>query len=102
VQIAITIIIIALVVAVLAYIVVKRRWDLLLRILFGLVTEAERVYGDKTGVLKFAKVVEWVLPYIPAILRPFLTEERLTNIINTALDTAKLKWNANPALVKRE
>jgi hypothetical protein len=101
-QIVITIIAIALAVGVMAYIVVKRRWDLIPRILFGLVTEAERVYGDKTGVLKFAKVVEWILPYIPVILRPFLTEIRLTNIINTALDTAKLKWNANPALVKRE
>jgi hypothetical protein len=98
----ITIIILAAFAVALAYVAVKRRWDLLPRILFALVTEAERVYGDKTGVLKLAKVVEWVLPHVPALLRPFITLERLEFIINSALETAKLKWIGNPALIRRE
>jgi hypothetical protein len=95
----------AIVLAVLAaaiILVVKRRFDLLQPILFALVTEAERVYGGSTGVLKLAKVVEWVLPHIPAILKPFVGKERLEGIIGDALEAAKLKWAGNPALVPHE
>ncbi|MDR0936161.1 MAG: hypothetical protein LBM98_05700 [Oscillospiraceae bacterium] len=95
----------AIVLAVLAaaiILVVKRRFDLLQPILFALVTEAERVYGGSTGVLKLAKVVEWLLPHIPAILKPFIGKERLEGIISDALEAAKLKWAGNPALVPYE
>jgi hypothetical protein len=79
--------------------IIKRRFDLLQPILFALVTEAERIYGGSTGVLKLAKVVEWLLPHIPAILKPFIGKERLEGIISDALESAKLKWANNPALV---
>jgi hypothetical protein len=95
----------AIVLAVLAAViilVVKRRFDLLQPILFALATEAERVYGSSTGVLKFAKVVEWVLPHIPAILKPFISKDGLERTISTALEAAKLKWASNPALVPGE
>jgi hypothetical protein len=92
----------AIVIAALAAVivlVVKRRFDLLQPILFALVTEAERIYGSSTGVLKLAKVVEWVLPHIPAILKPFVSKDGLERTISTALEAAKLKWAGNPALV---
>jgi hypothetical protein len=95
----------AIIIAVLAatiILVVKRRYDLLQPILFALVTEAERVYGSSTCVLKLAKVVEWVLPHIPAVLKPFISKDGLERTISTALESAKLKWASNPALVPGE
>jgi hypothetical protein len=85
-------------VAALVVVIVKRRWDLLDKILFALVTEAERQFGDGTGQLKMAAVVTQVTPYIPSILRVFVTQERLEALVTKALDEAKLKWAANPKL----
>jgi hypothetical protein len=90
-------IVLAAVVAVVV-VVVKKRWDLLDKILFALVTEAERQFGTGTGQLKLAAVVTQVTPYIPSILRIFVTQERLETLVNKALDEAKLKWAANPKL----
>ena len=60
------ILLIAATLAVLIFLIAKRRWDLLQDILFGLVTEAEREYGGGTGALKRAKVIEWLYPQLPA------------------------------------
>ena len=98
-EIVITIIIIALFVALVAALIAKRRWDLLTPVLFGLVTDAEREYGGGTGTLKLAKVIEWVLPYIPALVRPFVTEKKLADMIGFALDKAKIRWSSNPRLI---
>ena len=97
----IVIITIALLAALIACAITKRRWDLLPRILFALVTEAERLYSSGTGALKLAKVIEWILPHIPAIIKPFVTEQTLMRLINAALDAAKIKWSSNPKLISK-
>jgi hypothetical protein len=93
-------IIIALFAIVIVYLAVKKRWDLLDKILFGLVTWAEREYGGGTGALKLAAVIEKIYPHIPAIVRAFVSTAKIEQMIDKALETAKLRWEKNPKLIE--
>jgi hypothetical protein len=61
-------------------------------LLYILVTEAERLYGSKTGSLKFDYVFERIRAALPAIIRPFFSKKCLTTMIETALTRAKERW----------
>jgi len=89
-----------LVFGVLIFLIVKKRWDLLDAVLFGLVTWAEREYGNGTGALKLAVVIEKLYPHIPAIIRAFLSAAKIEAMINKALADAKLRWEKNPKLIE--
>jgi hypothetical protein len=83
-----------------AYIVTKKRWDLLDKVLFGLVTWAEREYGNGTGALKLAEVIQRFYPQIPMLIRVFLSKEKIEAIVNKALSDAKELWGKNPKLIE--
>jgi len=68
------------------------------RILFGLVTKAEREYGGGTGELKKAAVIEWAYDKIPVVLKLLITRRGLERMIDNVLAYAKTKWAANPSL----
>lgn len=79
-------------VAVLVYLAVRGKKDIVAKILYALVTEAEKIYGNGTGSVKFAYVVEKAYSYLPAVLKVFITYERLKQMIEDALAAAKIKW----------
>lgn len=64
-------------------------------ILYALVTEAEAQYGGKTGELKKAAVIANVYGILPAVLKLIISEKRLTQWIEDALQYAKKKWAEN-------
>lgn len=93
---------VVVVVALLAFVVfliVKKQWGILDKMLFALVTWAEHEYGGGTGNLKLAAVIEKVYPHIPAIIRLFLSTAALEKIIEKALEEAKKRWEQNPVLL---
>jgi hypothetical protein len=47
-------------------------------ILYSLITEAERQYGSGTGQLKKAAVIAEIYTRLPAIIKIFITEQRLS------------------------
>ena len=77
---------------VLVIIAIRGKKDIIAKILYALVTEAEKIYGGGTGSVKFAYVVEKAYTYLPAILKVFITYERLKLMIEDALAAAKIKW----------
>ena len=79
-------------VAVLVILAIRGKKEIVAKILFALVTEAEKIYGSGTGYIKFAYVVEKAYSYLPAILKVFITYERLKTMIEDALAAAKIKW----------
>ncbi len=92
--------IVVFVAVVIITLIAKKQWGLLGKILFGLVTCAEREFGGNgTGALKLAAVVEKVYPLIPSIIRVFITEGMLIKAIEGALELAKLQWEKNPKLI---
>ena len=91
--------VVILILAAVAFLVVKKEWGVLDKMLFALVTWAEREYGGGTGNLKLAAVIEKVYPHIPAIVRVFLSTAALEKMIEKALEEAKMRWETNPVLL---
>lgn len=79
-------------VATLVILAIRGKKDIVAKILYALVTEAEKIYGGGTGSVKFAYVVEKAYSYLPVILKVFITYERLKEMIEDALAVAKIKW----------
>jgi hypothetical protein len=86
-------------VASLVYAIYKKDLSLVRQQLFSLVTEAEKEYGPGTGVLKLASVIAAIYPHLPRLLKLFLTEKKLTQIIEKVLAEAKKKWDSNKKLL---
>ena len=91
--------VIATVAALLVFVIVKKQWGLLEKVLFALVTWAEREYGGGTGSLKLAAVIEKLYPHIPAIIRLFIMAAELERAVDKALAQAKKRWDKNPSLL---
>lgn len=85
-------------VAAVVYAIFKGNKSVVTRMLFNLVTEAEKEYGSGTGALKLAQVMTEIYPKLPAIIKAFASEDLLTKWIEEALEAAKQKWTTNPAL----
>lgn len=91
--------VVVVVIAAVVFLIVKKQWGLLDKMLFALVTWAEREYGGGTGNLKLAAVIEKVYPHIPAVIRLFISTATLEEMIEKALAEAKKRWDQNPALL---
>lgn len=61
--------------------------------LFSLVTEAEKIYGEKTGQIKLMYVVRKIYSKMPVLLKIFLSEKQLEKIIENVLTKAKKSWS---------
>lgn len=94
-----SVLIVAVVIAFVVFLIVKKQWAVLDKMLFALVTWAEREYGGGTGNLKLAAVIEKIYPRIPAVIRFFISTDALVRLIEKALEQAKLQWGQNPALL---
>lgn len=70
----------------------------IMRMLYALVTEAEKEYGGGTGSLKLADVISKIYPKLPGIIKAFITDKMLVSWIEDALAAAKEQWTANAAI----
>ncbi|MCM1059688.1 MAG: hypothetical protein NC452_05285 [Eubacterium sp.] len=68
------------------------------KVLFSLVSRAEKEFGSGTGELKKAAVIEWIYEKLPKIVTVFITPKEIEQLIETVLEYAKTKWAANTAL----
>ncbi len=93
-----SVLIVLLVIGIVVFLIVKKQYAILDRIIFALVTEAEKQYGSGTGAVKLAAVIDWVYPKIPAVIRLFITADQLTKLIERVLSNARTKWVTNPYL----
>ena len=67
-------------------------------ILFKLITNAEMKYPGGTGELKKAEVIENIYLKLPPLLRGILSEERLSDMVEQALERAKEIWRNNRSI----
>ncbi len=65
------------------------------KVLFSLVTQAEKQFGGGTGKLKLAAVSDWIYQRIPAILKLLFSEKDIESMIETALEETKKAWGNN-------
>ena len=84
-----------LITAALIYIIFRGEKSVALKMLYSMVTEAEKEYGGGTGVLKLAAVVEKLYPMLPVLVRTFVSANTLQKWIEIVLAEAKETWEKN-------
>lgn len=72
--------------------------SVVMKMLYALVTEAERELGGGTGSLKLATVIAKIYPKLPAIIKLFVNDETITKWVEEALEDAKEAWYRNTAI----
>lgn len=83
----------------LVVVLIKRgETKVLKKILFNLVTQAEKQFGSGTGELKFAAVADWIYQRIPAVLKLLFTSKDIETMIESVLEEAKKAWGTNENL----
>ena len=83
------IIMIFILVALVIWLVYKGRKPQARKIILALVIEAERLFGAKTGCTKYNYVIGFVYPRLPFIIRTLISEKRLDNAIEFAVQHLK-------------
>lgn len=81
-----------IIVAVLA--VVKQEKVVIFKMLYALVTEAEKQYGSGTGELKLSSVIAQIYEKAPAAVK-VIPVSTLQGWVEEALEMAKEKWAKN-------
>lgn len=84
--------------AVVVVLIKRGETKILKQILFNLVTQAEKQFGNGTGSLKYAAVADWIYQRIPAVLKLLFTSSDIEKMIEAALEEAKKAWGANENL----
>ena len=77
------------IVAFIAFLLVRGKKDIIFKILYSLVNEAEEIFGSGTGKLKFAYVMEKAYALLPAMVRLVITYKTFERWIENAV--AKMK-----------
>ena len=65
------------------------------QVILYLVTEAERIYGGKTGEIKFAWVAEKIYAMLPPIVKMFISTRTIGFLINAAVEQMKKYLTTN-------
>lgn len=77
------------------YLAFRAEKSVIFKMLYSMVTEAEKEYGGGTGSLKLAAVIERVYAKLPALLRAFIPASTLQKWIEDVLTEAKKAWESN-------
>lgn len=73
----------------------KGNKSVVMKMLYALVTEAEKNMGGGTGSLKLASVIEAIYPKLPSVIKVFITDAMLKNWVEEVLAIAKEAWEKN-------
>ena len=82
-------------VVVLVYLWVRGGKSVIFKMLYAIVTEAEKEYGNGTGALKLASVIDKIYLKLPMVVRLFITADTLKKWVETVLQEAKKTWEQN-------
>lgn len=83
-------IIVALViVAYVLYLTITKQWTKIREFAYQLMLLAERTFGNDEGKIKFDFVVRVVYKNLPIWLKPFLSEEKISKIVQAWYNKAK-------------
>lgn len=81
--------------AALVWFAYKGNKSVVMRMLYALVTEAEKNLGSGTGSLKLATVIEIIYPKLPGVIKLFISADTLEHWVEDALAAAKVEWEKN-------
>ena len=81
--------------AALIYIIFRGEKSVVLKMLYSMVTEAEKEYGGGTGELKLAAVIERLYTKLPPFLKLVVSANTLQSWVEIVLAQAKETWEKN-------
>ena len=89
------ILVVIAVIASLVYLAFKGEKGIVYKMLYALVTEAEKEFGGGTGTLKLATVIEKIYPQLPRLIKIFVTAQTIDKWVDEVLTEAKKTWEKN-------
>lgn len=95
-----SILLVALFAVIIVILALRGKKQIIYKMLYFLVTEAEQQFGSGTGKLKFAYVLERIYGVLPAIIKVFITYDTLERWIETVLVEAKEHWAEQAGITK--
>lgn len=87
-------------VAAIIFAIFKGNKSVVMKMLYAMVTEAEKSMGGGTGSLKLASVIEAIYPKLPAVIKMFITDAMLQEWVEDALKLAKEAWEKNTKIAQ--
>lgn len=90
-----SVVLVALVFAIIIYLIKTGQTKILMQIAVKLVTDAEGECGSGTGIIKLSEVVGKLYEKLPSVVRILFTEKQLVQITEKVLEEAKKKWETN-------
>lgn len=87
-----SILVVFLFIGVIVFLSLRGKKQIIYKMLYALITEAEKQYGSGTGSVKFAEVMTKVYSMLPAVIKIFITYDTLASWIEKALSEAKDHW----------
>lgn len=83
------------IITVLCIALIKQEKTVIFKILYALVTEAEKNYGTGTGELKLASVLASLYEKLPPTVATIVPAKTLEKWVEEVLEQAKDKWKKN-------
>lgn len=80
------------VVALVVFLALRGKKEIIYKMIYALVNEAEEYFGSGTGKQKFAYVMEKIYAQLPAIFRVLIDYKTLEKWIEEALAEAQEHW----------
>lgn len=77
------------------FLIARGKKTLVFKMLYALVTEAEKQFGAGTGALKQSTVIKWVYERLPAVVKLFISAATLERWVDEAVIKAKEQWAKN-------
>jgi hypothetical protein len=96
-----SILVVLVFIGVIVFLAVRGKKDIIYKMLYTLVTEAEKLYGSGTGSIKFAYVMEKIYGMLPGIIKVFITYDTLEKWIEQALTQAKEHWAKEAGILEK-
>lgn len=90
-----SVVLVAMVFAIIIYLIKTGQTKILKQIAVKLVTDAEGECGNGTGIIKLSEVVGKLYEKLPSVVRILFTEKQLVQITEKVLEEAKKKWKTN-------
>lgn len=88
----ISILVVLIFIGVIAILMTKGKKEIAYKMLYTLVTEAEKQHGSGSGSLKFAEVITKAYSILPPVIKFFITYDTLASWVEDALEDAKDFW----------
>ena len=86
-------------IAVIVFLAMRGKKQIIYKMLYTLVTEAEKQYGAGTGSIKFAEVMTKIYSLLPTVIKICITYDTLAQWIEDALTEAKDRWKKEAGIV---